>query len=121
MPIQKPEEVLELVAQTINSGDVDVQMAIYEPDAYFILSRARPSDWHPGHPGTLHWLLGNETNVNFGFAVLQPDRRYRPHPRQVAPDRYWRRWKPCRYERPDGGSVATSARWELACHHRRYI
>jgi ketosteroid isomerase-like protein len=70
MPIQKPEEVLELVAQTINSGDVDAQMAIYEPDAYFILSRARPSDWHPGHPGTLHWLLGNETNVNFGFAVL---------------------------------------------------
>ena len=35
MPIQKPEEVLEVVAQAINSGDVDAQMAIYEPDAYF--------------------------------------------------------------------------------------
>jgi uncharacterized protein (TIGR02246 family) len=35
MPIQKPEEVLEVVAQAINSGDVDAQTAIYEPDAYF--------------------------------------------------------------------------------------
>ncbi len=41
MPIQKPEEVLQLVAQTINSGDVDAQMAIYEPDTYLILSRGK--------------------------------------------------------------------------------
>jgi hypothetical protein len=33
MPIQKPEEVLELVAQAINSGDVDALLALYEPEA----------------------------------------------------------------------------------------
>jgi uncharacterized protein (TIGR02246 family) len=35
MSIHKPEEVLEVVTRAINSGDVDAQMAIYEPEAYF--------------------------------------------------------------------------------------
>ena len=35
MPLSKPIDVLEVVTQAINSGDVDAQMAIYEPDAYF--------------------------------------------------------------------------------------
>jgi uncharacterized protein (TIGR02246 family) len=34
MPIHKAEEVLEVVTQAFNSGDVDAQMAIYEPEAY---------------------------------------------------------------------------------------
>jgi uncharacterized protein (TIGR02246 family) len=35
MPLAKPIDVLQVVTQAINSGDVDAQMAIYEPDAYF--------------------------------------------------------------------------------------
>ncbi len=35
MPLSKPIDVLEVVTQAINSGDVDAQMTIYEPDAYF--------------------------------------------------------------------------------------
>lgn len=35
MPIQKPEEVLEVVAQAFNAGDVDAYMAVYEPEEYF--------------------------------------------------------------------------------------
>jgi uncharacterized protein (TIGR02246 family) len=35
MPIQNPEDVLDLVAQAINSGDVDAQIALYEPEACF--------------------------------------------------------------------------------------
>jgi hypothetical protein len=38
MPIQKPEEVLELVAQAINSGDVDALLALYEPEACLALA-----------------------------------------------------------------------------------
>jgi ketosteroid isomerase-like protein len=34
MPLAKPIDVLTVVTQAINSGDVDAQMAIYEPDAY---------------------------------------------------------------------------------------
>jgi uncharacterized protein (TIGR02246 family) len=35
MPIQRPAEVLERVEQGINSGDVDVLLALYEPEACF--------------------------------------------------------------------------------------
>jgi hypothetical protein len=41
MPIQKPEDVIEVATQTFNSGDVDAHMAIYEPDACF--------NFEPGH------------------------------------------------------------------------
>jgi uncharacterized protein (TIGR02246 family) len=35
MPLAKPIDLLEVVTQAINTGNVDAQMAIYEPDAYF--------------------------------------------------------------------------------------
>ena len=58
MPIQKPEEVLKVVAQAFNAGDVDAYMVVYKPEAYFILSRGnspllvfRPS----GKPSLASW------------------------------------------------------------------
>ena len=36
----QPIDVLEVVTQAINTGDVDAQMAIYEPDAYFNFEQA---------------------------------------------------------------------------------
>jgi hypothetical protein len=35
MPLAKPIDLLEVVTQAINTGNIDAQMAIYEPDAYF--------------------------------------------------------------------------------------
>jgi ketosteroid isomerase-like protein len=35
MPLAKPIDLLEVVTRVINSGDIDAQMGIYEPDAYF--------------------------------------------------------------------------------------
>jgi hypothetical protein len=61
MPIHKPEEVLEVVTQAFNAGNVDAYMAVYEPEAYFILSRGnspllvfRPS----GKPSLASWQRG---------------------------------------------------------------
>jgi uncharacterized protein (TIGR02246 family) len=64
MPIQKPEEVLEVVAQAINSGDVDAQMAIYEPDAYF--------NFEPGPEGP---VTGTQAirEAFTGFLAMKPN------------------------------------------------
>jgi uncharacterized protein (TIGR02246 family) len=64
MPIQQPEEVLEVVAQAINSGDVDAQMAIYEPDAYF--------NFEPGPEGP---VTGTQAirEAFAGFLAMKPN------------------------------------------------
>ncbi len=64
MPIQKPEEVLEVVAQAINSGDVDAQMAIYEPDAYF--------NFEPGPEGPVTGIQSIREAFT-GFLAMKPN------------------------------------------------
>jgi uncharacterized protein (TIGR02246 family) len=64
MPIQKPEEVLEVVAQAINSGDVDAQMAIYEPDAYF--------NFEPGPEGPVTGIQAIREAFT-GFLATKPN------------------------------------------------
>jgi uncharacterized protein (TIGR02246 family) len=64
MPLAKPIDVLEVVTQAINTGDVDAQMAIYEPDAYF--------NFEPGPEGPVTGIQAIREAFT-GFLAMKPN------------------------------------------------
>ena len=43
MPAQKPEEVDQLLLKAIEQGDLDAAVALYEPNATFVISPTKLS------------------------------------------------------------------------------
>ena len=75
MPAHKPEECDLLLFEVIETGDVDAALALYEPDAIFVVSPDQVVTGHAAIRGVLQGMLAANTTgkLDAVTAVLSAD------------------------------------------------
>ena len=71
MPARKPEDLDTMVGQFINSGDVESALALYEPDAAFVVEPGKVVTGKEAIRGVMNEFLAMKPTMNIEATAVQ--------------------------------------------------